>query len=863
MKKLMAALLCCVGLASAATALTEDDLFSPDGYTFLQYLESDGTAYIDTGVTMTSADGVELSCMAIETLASGSKGIFGCRGASAGETNISIAYGKANSKETFILDFNNGTYTAFRLLSNTLNLDSVTYLSNYSASRGFSTNATNTWTKSGSSQAWTGAGFACPGTARIFDISGVAWDKAKIRLGYCRIFKAGELHRSYVPARRNSDGVLGLYDTVGKTFLVNAAEGGAFIAGPASRYRLVEWIASDGTQYVDTGFKMTSGDSFSIKFMPMNLGDKYYGIFGARESAAINNISAFYAINHADSDYNNSSTESSRATFSGATGGNVFEVFSGEGLRQIVSGGTTRESTTHVEDVFECQRNATIFMVNGETSTSWLKATARLYSCDVFRNDEATRSYIPVVRTWDGVGEAFDTVGGVAYGTASMVAQLAASEKDWVTVGSDTVVEGSFLPSGLGRNSGLVVGSETTFSCPASIENASHEEIGQCTGWQFTYADGTVAEGSGASVTLTLTNNVLYGRLTWKYKSLASCRFRSELTVAVDAMSFDPGEEAPEDIPVLVRISETRIDGFFYSDCNSSGRDIFFATDGVGANVIPHEVDTWNTSGESLVWVKIPLAEAGSKIFMFWGGDSSHVDPTGVWSAYAAVWHFNSGLADATRRGHDAVGNSGSAVSAGKIGQCWGNGSLSAPSFFDSVSDATKLTISGWFNVGDDDTRRMISTKTTAADNGVDLVHYAGGPALMLRGSGLSATVQIRPVTVITNGNWKHYAGVCNGTSGTLYINMDNDSKASGTIDAVVASDNEVGIGGYGGDNPDIAGTVVNGCFDECRVYNGVASSAWLKVEYASVANASFFTCGAAFPCGQGKTNVGLVIVVR
>ena len=219
------------------------------------------------------------------------------------------------------------------------------------------------------------------------------------------------------------------------------------------------------------------------------------------------------------------------------------------------------------------------------------------------------------------------------------------------------MVEGSFLPSGLGRNSGLVVGSETTFSCPASIENASHEEIGQCTGWQFTYADGTVAEGSGASVTLTLTNNVLYGRLTWKYKSLASCRFRSELMVAVDAMSFDPGEEAPEDIPVLVRISETRIDGFFYSDCNSSGRDIFFATDGVGANVIPHEVDTWNTSGESLVWVKIPLAEAGSKIFMFWGGDSSHVDPTGVWSAYAAVWHFNSGLADATRRGHDAVGS--------------------------------------------------------------------------------------------------------------------------------------------------------------------------------------------------------------
>ena len=837
-------------------ALTEDDIFSPDGYTFLQYLESDGTAYIDTGVTMTSADGVELSCMAIETPASGAKGIFGCRGG-VSDRNISVSYDNNNA---FILDFNSGSYDQYRFKSNTLNLNGVTYLSNYAPERGYSFNPTNKWTKS-SGKAWVGTAFICPGTARIFDIGGTNWDKAKIRLGYCRIFKDGALHRSYVPARRNSDGVLGLYDTVGKTFLVNAAGSGAFIAGPASRYRLVEWIASDGTQYVDTGFKMMNGDSFSIKFMPISPkgGDAYYGIFGARENASVNNISAFYSSVAVFSDYNNSSTESTRATFSiGATSGNVFEVFSGTNLRQVVTRGITRKSTTNVVDVIECQQNATIFKLNG---TDWQTATARLYNCDVFRNDEAVRSYIPVVRTWDGVGEAFDTVGGVAYSPASMVVQLAASEKDWITVDTDPYVEGTFLPSGLGRNSGLVVGSETTFSCPASIENASHEEVGQCTGWQFTYADGTVAEGSGASVTLTLTNNVLYGRLTWKYKSLASSRFRSELTVAPNAVLFGSGEEAPENIPVLVRISESRIDGFLYSDCRSSGRDIFFATDGVGANVIPHEVDTWNTSGESLVWVKIPLAEAGQKIFMFWGGNSSNVDPTGVWSAYAAVWHFNSGLADATGKGHDAVGNSGSAAAAGKIGQCWSNGNLSAPSFFDSVSDATKLTISGWFNVLDDSNRRMISTKTAAADNGVEIIHVASGeePLLNLRGSGSSPEVKI-PAPILDK-NWKHYAGVCNGTSGTLYINMDNASKKSGTIGNVVASNNKVGIGGFGGDNPDSAGTVADGCFDECRVYNGVASSAWLKVEYASVANESFFTCGAAVPCGHVKN--GLILFVR
>ena len=125
-KKLIGTILCYVGLASTAMALTEDDIFSPDGYTFLQYLESDGTAYIDTGVTMTSADGVELSCMAIETPAS-AKGIFGCRGAGADKQNISVAYDNNNA---FILDFNNGSYESYRFKSNTLNLNGVTYLSN-------------------------------------------------------------------------------------------------------------------------------------------------------------------------------------------------------------------------------------------------------------------------------------------------------------------------------------------------------------------------------------------------------------------------------------------------------------------------------------------------------------------------------------------------------------------------------------------------------------------------------------------------------------------------------------------------------------------------------------------------------------
>jgi len=51
------------------------------------------------------------------------------------------------------------------------------------------------------------------------------------RIYYYRVLFDGELVLNAVPARRNSDNVIGLYDTVTKQFLTNAGTG-AFIAGP-------------------------------------------------------------------------------------------------------------------------------------------------------------------------------------------------------------------------------------------------------------------------------------------------------------------------------------------------------------------------------------------------------------------------------------------------------------------------------------------------------------------------------------------------------------------------------------------------------------------------------------------------------
>lgn len=112
---------------------------------------------------------------------------------------------------------------------------------------------------------------------------------------------------------------------------------------------------------------------------------------------------------------------------------------------------------------------------------------------------------------------------------------------------------------------------------------------------------------------------------------------------------------ALENFPVLVRLAEDSPSGFSYGQCPESG-NLWFC----GANdvALPFEVDTWNTSGESLVWVSVPSLSSSSIITMCWSPQASlaPVSPasTEVWARakYVGVWHMNKILANADASKH-------------------------------------------------------------------------------------------------------------------------------------------------------------------------------------------------------------------
>ena len=113
------------------------------------------------------------------------------------------------------------------------------------------------------------------------------------------------------------------------------------------------------------------------------------------------------------------------------------------------------------------------------------------------------------------------------------------------------------------------------------------------------------------------------------------------------------GSAALANFPVLVKLS-TSIEGFDYADFGG-GRNIVFK-DSAG-NEIPHEIDTWDTSGTSLVWVKVPSLTAETTFTMFYcGSTASDIAPSCTWSGanYVGVWHMdeeNGTVADASGHG--------------------------------------------------------------------------------------------------------------------------------------------------------------------------------------------------------------------
>lgn len=184
----------------------------PTEYTQLDYIQSSGTQYIDTGVNPTATLSAELTIQL--NTAAGDQKLFGSfAGISAG-INLGAISGYWR--------VGNGQWYS-SLVSTTTNITTIKVAD---------INNNYNWYANGELIYENLPSIALNSSIFLMGIryNGAYFSASALKLFSCKIWDNNVLVRDFIPAKRNSDSVLGLYDLVSETFFTNAGSG-TFIIG--------------------------------------------------------------------------------------------------------------------------------------------------------------------------------------------------------------------------------------------------------------------------------------------------------------------------------------------------------------------------------------------------------------------------------------------------------------------------------------------------------------------------------------------------------------------------------------------------------------------------------------------------------
>ena len=212
----------------------------PGGYKKLEYIQSSGTQYIDTGFKPNQSTKIELDVLSAEGTSSNIPYIFGTQDSS---NNYFVA--------TWVLGYGSGMVTTgINLYDGKFHVVKVENGALY---------------KDGSIIAQrTVSSFSIGVPIFLFAVNSsrqsMGYGACKLRS--CKIYNNGMLVRDFIPCK-NPSGVIGLWDDVNSVFYQNAGSG-TFISGPEVKGTNKTLI--DGTGYdVNAGKCLVGGTAYTLK----------------------------------------------------------------------------------------------------------------------------------------------------------------------------------------------------------------------------------------------------------------------------------------------------------------------------------------------------------------------------------------------------------------------------------------------------------------------------------------------------------------------------------------------------------------------------------------------------------------------
>jgi len=341
-------------------------------------------------------------------------------------------------------------------------------------------------------------------------------------------------------------------------------------------------------------------------------------------------------------------------------------------------------------------------------------------------------------------------------------------------------------------------------------------------GLQTSWSDNTKFSSSSNVTTSTAGQVTLTATSSWYNTSWA---YRRKIT-------FDNSAQAENltNFPVLVKLSSSNIN---YSNTQDSGQDIRF-TDSDGTTLLSYEIEKWDETGSSFVWVKVPQIDASSStdsIYMYYG-NSSATDAqaaTSVWSnGYSHVYHLNNSTTNSADGNTTATFPTNSIDATGQFAQGRAKQSPYTGNVLTATQDratASAVTVEAWFKP--DGFRNWDDVLQQGwVGNGLNL--YVNATQNAIWGVATS-TVQtnVTSATTLTDATWYFLSGTYNGTTSTLYLNGSSNGTPKTVSDAAT----------------DITSNIESikdsdrGTVDEIRISSVARSAAWIAATYKSEAD--------------------------
>jgi len=306
-------------------------------------------------------------------------------------------------------------------------------------------------------------------------------------------------------------------------------------------------------------------------------------------------------------------------------------------------------------------------------------------------------------------------------------------------------------------------------------------------------------------------------------------------------LTFDAGWTTEDliDYPVLIILNSTRIN---YADTQNSGQDIRFY-DGDNLTLLAHEIELWNETGDSFVWVKVPNITIGTttdNITMRYGdtviGDGQNVE--NVWNSdYVGVWHLQNtnSLLDSTSNNNDGTLNGDPQNITHQI-----DGAID----FDGTGDFVAVGSSASLSLSDDMTYisfvRLDATGATdiiagQTDSGGLLGEWSiviGNTANVLDVF-WDGAVRASTGASFSDGSPYNIAFVRNGSSGNwdvgIYVNGTlNASTTAIAVNPGTQTNTAIGRGG------DLASNEFDGVHSEMQLMSTNVSSDWINATYSN-----------------------------